>query len=82
MKPQHIYTKEEAADLRSNIINSEILPQIKLVFSRYPQLRSGMLLVSQYWDDEALYIVIKKCNFSKIVPFFFFSLHHPLRNAK
>jgi hypothetical protein len=53
MEPEHIYTKEEAAELREKIVNSEILPQIQLVFSRYPQLRSAMLLVSQYWNDEA-----------------------------
>jgi hypothetical protein len=53
MEPQHLYTKEETADLREKIINSEILPQIQLVFSRYPQIRSAMLLVAQYWSDEA-----------------------------
>jgi hypothetical protein len=53
MKPQHIYTKEEAADLRAKIISSEIVPRVKLAFSKYIQLRSAMLLVAQYWDDEA-----------------------------
>jgi hypothetical protein len=53
MESQHIYTKEEAADLREKIISHEIVPQIKLVFRMYHQLRSAMLLVSQYWDDEA-----------------------------
>jgi hypothetical protein len=53
MEPQHIYTKEESADLRVKIINAEILPTIKVVFDKYPQLQSAMLLVAQYWNDEA-----------------------------
>ncbi len=53
MKSQHIYTKEESAELREKIINSEILPTIKVVFDKYPQLQSAMLLVAQYWNDEA-----------------------------
>ncbi len=53
MEPEHIYSKEEAAELREKIINSEIVPQVKLVFSRYPQIRSAILLVAQYWNDEA-----------------------------
>jgi hypothetical protein len=53
METQHIYTKEEAADLRSKIISSEIVPTIKVIFEKYTQLQSAMLLVAQYWDDEA-----------------------------
>jgi hypothetical protein len=53
MKESAIYTKEEAAELREKIISSEIVPKIKVVFDKYPQLRSAMLLVAQYWDDEA-----------------------------
>ncbi len=53
METQAIYTKEEAAELREKIISADIVPQIKLAFSKYPQLQSAMLLVAQYWDDEA-----------------------------
>jgi hypothetical protein len=53
MEPQHIYTKEESADLRSKIISSDIVPIIKLIFDKYTQLQSAMILVAQYWDDEA-----------------------------
>jgi hypothetical protein len=53
METQQIYTKEESADLRSKIINAEIVPTIKVVFDKYPQLQSAMLLVAQYWDDGA-----------------------------
>jgi hypothetical protein len=54
MEPEYIYTKKESADLREKIINYTIVPQIQLVFSRYPQIRSAMLLVAQYYGDEAL----------------------------
>ncbi len=53
MESQHIYTKEKAAELREKIINSEIVPRIKVAFDKYPQLHSAMLLVAQYWSDEA-----------------------------
>jgi hypothetical protein len=53
MKTSQIYTKEQATELREKIINSDIIPIIELYFSKYPQLQSAMLLVAQYWDDEA-----------------------------
>jgi hypothetical protein len=53
MEPEYIYTKKESADLREKIINYTIVPQIQLVFSRYPQIRSAILLIAQYWNDEA-----------------------------
>jgi hypothetical protein len=53
METQHIYTKEEAVDLRSKVINAEVLPTIKIVFDKYTHLQSAMLLVAQYWDDNA-----------------------------
>jgi hypothetical protein len=53
MEPQHIYTKEESAELREKIINSEVVPTIKVVFDKYTQIQSAMLLVAQYWNDEA-----------------------------
>ena len=53
MEPPAIYTKEEAADLREKIIDRGIVPLIKAGFDKYPQLQSAMLLVAQYWDDEA-----------------------------
>jgi hypothetical protein len=53
MEVPQIYTKEQAADLREKIISSDIIPIIELYFSKYPQLQSAMLLVAQFWDDEA-----------------------------
>ncbi len=53
METHQIYTKEQAAELRQKIITAQILPLIKAVFNKYYQLQSAMLLVAQYWDDEA-----------------------------
>jgi hypothetical protein len=53
METEHIYSKEEAAELREKIVSCEILPKIKVAFDKYPQLQSAMLLVAQYYNDEA-----------------------------
>ena len=53
MEPEHIYTKLEAAELREKIISCEILPRIKVAFDKYPQLLSAMILVAQYYNDDA-----------------------------
>jgi hypothetical protein len=53
METPAVYTKAEAAELREKIINHAIVPLVKAGFDNYPQLRSAMLLVAQYWDDEA-----------------------------
>jgi hypothetical protein len=53
METPAIYTKEEAAELREKIIAHAIVPLIRAGFDKYPQLQSAMLLVAQYWDDEA-----------------------------
>ena len=53
METPRLYTKEQTAELREKIISSEIIPIINLHFSKYTQLQSAMLLVAQYWDDEA-----------------------------
>jgi hypothetical protein len=48
-----IHSKEAAAELREKIINHAIVPLVKAGFDKYPQLKSAMLLVAQYWDDAA-----------------------------
>lgn len=53
METPRIYTKEQAAELREKIIDSEIFPTIKVVFDKYPRIQSTMLVIAQYWDDEA-----------------------------
>jgi hypothetical protein len=46
-------SKLEMLELREKIINHGILPIVKLVFDKYDRIQSAMLLVGQYWDDEA-----------------------------
>ena len=53
METPVIYTKEQAAELREKIVSCEIVPTIKVVFDKYPQIQSAMLVVAQYWNDEA-----------------------------
>ena len=48
------HSKEEAAELRKRIIQNFVIPVFRKAFERYPQLNSAMLLVAQYWDDEAI----------------------------
>lgn len=52
-KYEHLYSRKEAAKLREEIIQDCIIPVVKSTFDRYPQLRSVILLVAQYWDDQA-----------------------------
>lgn len=47
------YSKEEAAKWRESIIENCENPIVKKVFDKYPQLKSAMFLVAQYFDDEA-----------------------------
>ena len=54
METPRLYTKEQTAELREKIISSAIIPIINLYFSKYTQLQSAMLLLAQYWDDEAI----------------------------
>lgn len=39
--------------LRRRILEKNILPYIKEHFTTYPQLKSAMLLIAQYWESEA-----------------------------
>lgn len=50
---EYLYTKEQAAEMRSRIMNEYIKPRVKACFERYAQLQSAMVLVAQYWADEA-----------------------------
>jgi hypothetical protein len=53
MEVEYLYTKEQAAELREKLIATHIFPQVKVAFAKYEQLNSAMLLVAQYWADEA-----------------------------
>ncbi len=50
---EYLYSKEQAAQMRSQIMEEYVKPRVKACFDRYPQLQSAMLLVAQYWADEA-----------------------------
>jgi hypothetical protein len=55
---------QKTSQLREKIINTEIVPIVKLAFGKYPQLQSAMLSVAQYWNDEAADAVHYHMNFS------------------
>ena len=44
---------EETEAKRREIMRDLVKPYIRKVFHKYPQLQSAMLLVAQYWNDEA-----------------------------
>jgi hypothetical protein len=46
-------SKMETIELRSRIINYELIPKVRTVFDKYERIQSAMLLVAQYWDDDA-----------------------------
>lgn len=47
------YTPTEAARLRHQMIQEQIVPVIQRAFEAHPVLQSATLLVAQYWCDEA-----------------------------
>lgn len=49
----YLYSEEESAQLRAQIINYYVKPAIKACFKQYGKLKSATLLIAQYWNDEA-----------------------------
>lgn len=48
------YTKEQAQALRCKLLEEKIIPVLKKTyFDKHPEIKSAMLCVAQYWDDEA-----------------------------
>lgn len=47
------YEPEEAAAERLKYIHKAIVPPVESVFADYPKLKSAVLMVSQFWCDEA-----------------------------
>jgi hypothetical protein len=45
---------EELNIQRATYIEKNILPGMKALFAKHPQLRSATLLLSQYWNDQAI----------------------------
>ena len=50
---EYLYSKEEAAELREAIVKNYVKPIVKKALKKYHQLNSAVLLVAQYWNDEA-----------------------------
>lgn len=46
-------TPEQAEAGRQRYLRELVLPYVRRVLARHPDLRSAMLLVAQYWNDEA-----------------------------
>ncbi len=51
--PGYAYTPAQAHALRVAFIEQELLPALMKVFESKPGLKSALLCVAQYWDDEA-----------------------------
>ena len=47
------FTPEEATQRRAAYLEEHVTPHVRRVFERHPDLRSALLLVAQYWNDEA-----------------------------
>ena len=44
----------QPAQLRQQLMEEWVKPAVQACFDRYPELGSAILMVAQYWDDEAL----------------------------
>lgn len=49
----NLYTPEQAEQLRSQMIEDIVLPYIRSAFENHTTLQSAILLLAQYWADEA-----------------------------
>ena len=47
------YTAEETARMRDELLKKQVEPMVAAVFKQHPEIRSAVMLVSQYWNDEA-----------------------------
>jgi hypothetical protein len=59
-----VVTLEDAAITRQELVEGYILPGVLKVFETYPVIKSAVLFVAQYWDDEASDAVHQKVKFS------------------
>jgi hypothetical protein len=60
------YSAVETARLREEMMKTELEPMVAEVFKKHPELRSAVMLVSQYWNDEAEDAVHYDFFFSKL----------------
>ncbi len=47
------YTPEEAEAGRLKVLEKDFVPPIKKIFDQYPKIESAVLLIGQYWSDDA-----------------------------
>lgn len=47
------YSPDEAAQRRFKLLDESFVPLIRRAFRKHPQLQSAVMLVAQYWCDEA-----------------------------
>lgn len=47
------YSPDEAARLRSKLLEEAFAPAMRAAFAKYPALQSAVMQVAQYWCDEA-----------------------------
>ena len=59
------YTPEQTAKLREETV-ARIARSVGQVFEKHPELRSALMLVAQYWDDESDDAVHFSTIFSKL----------------
>jgi hypothetical protein len=57
-------TLEDAAIARQELVEGYILPGVLKVFETYPVIKSAVMFIAQYWDDEASDAVHNKVKFS------------------
>lgn len=51
--PNDAFTPEETAQLRQHILETCHIPGVLYLLRRFPVLQSAMVVVAQYWCDEA-----------------------------
>ena len=61
---EDILSEQQAADWREGIFLGNVVPVFKIIFDKYPQLNSAILLVAQYWENEANDAVRERLLFS------------------
>lgn len=61
-----MYTPQQTAALREQMLKERVEPTVRKHLQRHPQLRSAMFLVAQYWDDEADDAVHHRLIFSEL----------------
>lgn len=48
------YTPQEAEQIRTEHINKTIIPLVNFAFENYPSIDSVLMLLAQFWCDEAI----------------------------